>query len=329
MSTPSAEWPIELADVERARDRIAPYVSITPVRPYRSLDTSVGHGIRLFVKHENHHPTNAFKVRNAFAALTALTASQADRGVIAATRGNHGQGLAYAGQVLGIPVTICVPHGNNPEKNEAMIGYGATLVEEGNDYDESLLAAQRLQQERGLVSIHGTNNAEVLAGAGTITLELLQQVEALDAIVIAIGGGSQAVGALTVVRALRPDVEVFGVQAEGAAAIFASWKAGEMLTLDSATTFADGIATRSAYEMTFPALKAGLGGFVTVTDAEIADALRLLLRTTHNLVEGAGAAGLAGVIKLRHELDGKRVAIILSGGNIDAATLRMVMTGQI
>ena len=326
---PTSEWPIDLTDVESARDRIAPYLSITPLRSYRALDATIRHGIRVFVKHENHHPTNAFKVRNAFAALTALTAAHGSRGVIAATRGNHGQGLAYAGQVLGIPVTICVPHGNNPEKNEAMIGYGAELVEEGNDYDESLVAVVRLQRERGLVPIHGTNNAQVLAGAGTITLELLQQVEALDAIVIAIGGGSQAVGALTVTGALRPDVAVYGVQAAGAPAIYESWKAGEIRVLDSAETFADGIATRSAYEMTFPVLKAGLAGFVTVTDAEIAEALRLLLRTTHTLVEGAGAAGLAGLIKLRNELDGKRVAIILSGGNIDAATLRKVMTEQI
>jgi threonine dehydratase len=326
---PNAEWPIELADVQAARDRIAPYVSITPVRSYRALDEAIRHGIRVFVKHENHHPTNAFKVRNGFAALTALTASQGDRGVIAATRGNHGLGVAFAGQVLGIPVTICVPHGNNPEKNEAVIGCGAELVEEGNDYDESLVVAERLHRERGLVPIHGTNNTQVLAGAGTMTLELLQQVEALDAIVIAIGGGSQAVGALVVTRALRPEIAVYGVQAEGAPAIYESWKAGEMLVLNSADTFADGIATRSAYEMTFPALKAGLAGFVTVSDAEIAEALRLLMRTTHNLVEGAGAAGLAGLIKLRRELDGKRVAIILSGGNIDAATLRNVMMEQI
>jgi threonine dehydratase len=283
----------------------------------------------VWVKHENHQPTNAFKVRNAFSAMTRLSPETRARGVIAATRGNHGQGLAYAGMVLDCPVVICVPHGNNPEKNDAMRGFGAELIEEGTDYDESLTVAAALQRDRGLTAIHGTNNAHVLAGAGTITLETLEQAPELDALVIAVGGGSQAVGALTVTRALTPNVRVYAVQATGAPAIYESWKAGRMLELPSADTFADGVATRAAYAMTFPALRDGLADFVTVTDREIANALRLLLTTTHNLVEGAGAVGLAGVMKLREELHDKQVGIFLSGGNIDAATLRQVMGGDI
>ena len=324
-----AEWPIGIDDVRAAAERIAPYCERTPCRRYPALDAAAGGGMRLWVKHENHQPTNAFKVRNAFSAMAALAPDALHRGVIGATRGNHGAGLAYAGMVLDCPVTICVPHGNNPEKNEAMRGYGAELIEDGADYDESLRVAAALQRERGLTSIHGTNNPDVLAGAGTITLEMLEQVPDLEAVVIAVGGGSQAVGALTVIRARAPHVQVYAAQAAGAPAIYESWKAGTMLELPSAHTFADGVATRAAYELTFPALKAGLTGFVTVTDAEIADAVRLLLRTTHNLAEGAGAVGLAGAMKLRQELAGKSVGIILSGGNIDAATLRQVMTGEI
>lgn len=324
-----AVWPIGIDDVRAAAKRIAPYCVSTPCRRYTALEHAVGAGLRVWVKHENHQPTNAFKVRNAFSAMVALTPEERGRGIIGATRGNHGAGLAYAGMVLGCPVTICVPHGNNPEKNEAMRGYGAELIEDGADYDESLRVAAALQRERGLTTIHGTNNPNVLAGAGTITLEMLDQAPDLEALVIAVGGGSQAVGALTVVRARAPHVRVYAVQAAGAPAIYESWKAGEMLELPAAHTFADGVATRAAYELTFPALHAGLAGFVTVTEAEIADAVRVLLRTTHNLPEGAGAVGLAGMVKLSGELHGKSVGIILSGGNIDAVTLQRVVNGEI
>ncbi len=326
---PQSPWPVSFADVEAARARIAPFLAPTPLRSYKTLDDEVGHDIHVFVKHENHHPTNAFKVRNGLSALTMLSQEKRTRGVIAATRGNHGQGLAYAGQLLGIPVTICVPFGNNPDKNEAMRAYGAELIEAGRDYDESLETVTELRQQRGLVPIHGTNNVHVIAGAGTITLEMLEQEPALEAIVIAVGGGSQAVGALTVARKLNRTLSVYGVQAEGAPAIYESWRAGQALDWPSADTFADGVATRAAYEMTFPALCAGLAGFVTVSDGAIAEALRMLLRTTHNLAEGAGAAGLAGVIALKEELTGKNVGIILSGGNIDQETLRRVLNREL
>jgi threonine dehydratase len=162
-----------------------------------------------------------------------------------------------------------------------------------------------------------------------MSLEMLEQAPDLDAVVIAIGGGSQAVGALTVARALRPSLKVYGVQAAGASASHDSFHAGQMVTTDSAATFADGLATRSAYELTFPALREGLAGFITVSEAEIAESLRVLLRTTHSLAEGAGATGLAGAYKLREVLAGQRVGVIVSGGNIDAATLGRVLSGAI
>ncbi len=322
-------FPISLDDVQSARKRISPYLQPTALRQYEPLNVVVGSGIQVLVKHENHNPTNAFKVRNGISAMTMLSSEERQRGVIAATRGNHGQGLAYAGKLLGVPVTICAPVGNNPEKNEAMRGYGAELIEAGRDYDEALVKVEELTEQRGLTMLHGTNNRHILAGAGTITLEMVEQEPELDAMVIAIGGGSQAVGALTVLKSLRPEAKVYGVQASGAAAIYESWKAGEPVTWPTADTFADGVATRSTYELTFPALLEGLAGFVTVDDSEIAEAVRILLRTTHNLVEGAGACGLAGIMKLRDELAGKKVGIILSGGNMDRETLRKVVCGKI
>jgi threonine dehydratase len=322
----SETWPIDLRDVLEARRRIRQYLPPTPLRNYPALDRAAGDRVRLWVKHENHNPTNSFKARNAMSFLTALPEDLRRRGVLGATRGNHGQGIAWAGALLGAPVVVCVPIGNNPEKNEAMRGYGAELVEEGRDYDESVEVARRIVRERGLTMVHSTNDPLVIAGAGTLTLEILEERPGIDAIVIAVGGGSQAVGALTVVRALAPEIRVYGVQAERASAIHDSWHAGRVLKKDSADTFADGLATRQPYEATFPALQAGLAGFVAVSESEIAEAVRILVSATHNLAEGAGAAGLAGVRRLAGDLAGKEVAVVLSGGNIDSATLTRVMT---
>jgi len=322
-------WPITWNDVLAARKRIAPYLSPTPLRRYPALDAELGLDIRVLVKHENHLPTNAFKARNAMSFMTALEPAQRTRGVVAATRGNHGAGLAWAGAELGVPVVICVPHGNNPEKNAAMRGYGAELVEAGRDYDEAVEIARRIVIDRGMVLAHSTNDAHVIAGAGTLGAELCEQAVELDAIVVAVGGGSQAVGALVAARELRPRVTVWGVQAERAAAIHDSWHARSRLTRDSADTFADGLATRATYDLTWEALRDGLAGFVAVSDRAIAEAIRVLLRTTHNLAEGAGAAGLAGLFALREQLAGKTVAVILSGSNIDAESLRRVMSGDL
>ncbi|HEY4770599.1 MAG TPA: threonine/serine dehydratase [Myxococcales bacterium] len=318
-----------IADVLQARERIRGTLPPTALRRYAPLEEEVGYGIRLFVKHENHQPTQAFKARNALAALTSLSEEEKKKGVVGASRGNHGQGLAWAGQMLGVPVAICVPRGNNPEKNEAMRGFGAEVIEQGDDYDAAVLVADRLVRERGMTLVHSTNHKQVIAGAGTLALEMLEQEPSLEVLVLSVGGGSQAVGAMTVARAMRPELRVFGVQAERAAAIHDSWHKGRPLTGYTANTFADGVATRAVYELTFPALREGLAGFVKVSEAAIADAVRLLLRTTHNLAEGAGATGLAGLLALRETLAGKSVGICISGGNIDQETLRRVVSREI
>lgn len=322
-------WPIGFEDVLAARERLRPQLTPTPLRSYPALDAAVGHGIRVFVKHENHNPTNAFKVRNGLAALTLLGAEARRRGVVAASTGNHGQGVAWAGRLLGVAVTICVPRGNNPEKNDAIRALGAELVEEGSDYDEALEVSRRLARDRGLEIVHSTNDRGVIAGAGTLGLEILEQRPSIEAMVLAVGGGSQAVGALVAARGLGRPVAVYGVQSEAAPAVYESWRRGEIVLRDGAATFAEGIATRTAYELTLGALREGLAGFVTVSESALAEALRLLLRITHNLVEGAGAAGLAGLLQLGERLAGREVAIVLSGGNIDAGNLRRVLAREI
>jgi threonine dehydratase len=321
--------PITIDDVRAARERVSPYLTPTPLREYPQLGELVGAGIRVLVKHENHQPTNSFKIRNGLSFMTALTADERKRGVVAASTGNHGQGIAYGGKLLGVSTIVCVPAGNNPDKNAAMRALGATVVEEGRDYDEAVQVMRRLADEQGCVVSHSTNDPRIVAGAGTMTLEILEQQPDLDALVIAVGGGSQAVGAITVARAVSPDLQVFGVQAAGASAIHDSWHARSRLTRDRADTFAEGVATRTTYDLTFPALQGGLAGFVTVTDTEIAESLRTILSVTHNLVEGAGAMGFAALHKLRDRLAGKRVGIVFCGGNLDTGMLRRILNREI
>ena len=323
------DWPIAIDDVRAARERISRYLTPTPFREYPRLAELAGAGMRVFVKHENHQPTNSFKIRNGLAFMTSLGAEERRRGVVAASTGNHGQGIAFGGTLLGVSTVVCVPVGNNPDKNAAMRALGATVVEEGRDFDEAVVVMERIASRDGRVIAHSTNDPLIVAGAGTMTLEILEQQPDLDALVIAVGGGSQAVGAMTVTNALAPHVEVYGVQAAGASAIHDSWHARQRLTRPRADTFADGVATRSTYDVTFPALQAGLAEFVTVTDAEIAESLRTIISLTHNLVEGAAAMGFAALPKLRDRLAGKRVGIIFCGGNIDVATLRRVLAGEI
>ncbi|HEV8409413.1 MAG TPA: threonine/serine dehydratase [Gemmatimonadaceae bacterium] len=313
---------ITYADVLAAHERIKPHLVATPLRNYPELDSLVGHDVRVWVKHENHQPTQSFKIRNGLSAITALPADARAKGVIGASTGNHGLGLAYAGKVLGVRVTICVPANNNPEKNAAIRALGAELVETGVNYDESAAACAKICADRGMTLVHSTNNRDVIAGAGTMTVEILEQHNDLDALLIATGGGSQAVGALCVAAATKPSLAVCAVGAAGAPAQYESWKAGEVLTGRPVNTMAEGIATASAYAMTFDALKNGLREFVAVSEPEIYQAIRDYVRITHNVPEGAGAVGLAGLRKLAPKLAGQHVAIVLCGGNLSQSELR-------
>ena len=313
-------WPIRLEDVRAARERLRPHLAPTPLARYPGLDALAG--CRVLLKHEEKNPTGSFKARNGLSVVAAPCEEKRRRGVVAATRGNHGLGLAWAGARLGVPVTICVPRGNSPLKNDAMRALGVRLVEEGRDYDEAVAVMERLSRAEGLRQVHSTNDPLVIAGAATLTWEIHEQADDLDAMVVAVGGGSQAVGALTVLRELRPGVAVFGVQAAGASAIHDSWHAGRPLEKDAADTFADGLATRKTYALTFPALREGLAGFTAVPDAAIADALTALRDVTGTTPEGAGAAGFAGLLRLKERLAGRTVAVVLSGANIDPETLR-------
>jgi threonine dehydratase len=319
-----------MADVNAARTRLGGYLSPSPARRYPLLDALVGHDIAVWVKHDNHLPINSFKVRNATSALAALVArdpASAARGVAAASTGNHGQGLAWAGAQLGVPVTVCVPVGNNPEKSAVMQSYGARVVERGDTYEDTVRECQALAAREGLELIHSTNNVDVIAGAATLSAEFFEQVPGLDAVVLALGGGSQSVGAITVRDALYPDAAVYAVQSDSARAQYDGWRSGEVQANQPAHTFAEGIATGATYELTFPALRAGLADFVLVSNDDIAQGVRDLFRITHNVAEGAGAAGLAGLRVLAPMLAGKTVGIVMCGGNLDGERLGTILAG--
>ena len=320
--------PVSYDDILAARERLRPFFNASPVRHYPLLDALVGHGIRVLVKHENHLPTGSFKVRNGTASITALTSEQAERGVIAATTGNHGLGLAWAGAARGVRVTICVPKGNNPEKNAGIRSFGATLIEVGDRYDDTVVACRAIAEQEQRTIVHSTNHRPVVAGAGTMMAEFCEQAPELDAVVIALGGGSQAVGAMAVAGAVKPDLQIFAVQSQGATAQHDAWRDGMPRAGEPVQTFAEGIATGSTYELTFEALRGGLADFVLASDDMIAQGVRDLWSITHNLAEGSGATGLAGLRLLAPQLAGKTVGIVMCGGNLDAARAVEILAGR-
>ncbi len=313
---------ISLAQVEEAQKVVYAHMRPTPLIHYPLLSQEMG--LQAYVKHENHTPIGAFKIRGGLN-LMAYLARQHVPGVITATRGNHGQSIALAARLHGIPATVVVPVGNNPEKNDLMRAQGAELIEYGKDFDEARVLVEQLQHERGLYYVHPANEPRLVTGVGTYWLEVFQDLPDIDVALVPVGGGSGICGAITVLKALRPAVRLIGVQAENAPAVYQSWKQGRICETDSAATFADGLATRVAFELPFGIMRDGVDDMVLVSEAEIREAIVRLLRTTHNLAEGAGAAAVAAAWKQRAQLQGQNVVMVLSGGNIDLATLRWVL----
>ena len=319
------EWNVPtLTDVLDARRRIAPYLRPTPLYAYGALDELLG--AHAFVKHENHLPVGAFKVRGGVNLVSQLDDAERKRGVIAASTGNHGQSVAYAAQLFGVHATICVPREANPVKVASMRALGAKVVFHGRDFDDAREHCQRLAAENGYRYIHSGNEPLLIAGVGTATLEILEEQPAVGAIIVPVGGGSGAAGACVVAKAINPDAAVIGVQSDAAPAAYRSWRARELLE-DEMQTFAEGLATRTAFELPQLIMWQSLDDFVLVSDEEIRSAQATMIETTRNLVEAAGAAPLAAALKLRERLAGTRVALILSGGNATREQLLEVLRG--
>ena len=279
-------------------------------------------GADVHVKHENHTPTGAFKLRGGLVYMERLKRDRPGvKGVVSATRGNHGQSLAYAGQRHGVPVTILVPHGNSREKNAAMRALGARLVEHGEDFDAAREEAMRLAAAEGL-EFAPSFAPDLVKGVATYALEFFRDAPPLDALYVPIGMGSGICGCILARDLLGLNTQIIGVQSTGAPSYALSFAAGQVVTTPRADTLADGMATRVPDAGALAMIRAGAARIVTVTDNEVAVAIRAYWQDTHNLAEGAGAAPLAALMQERDAMRGKRVGLMLTGGNIDLDLFR-------
>jgi threonine dehydratase len=302
------------------------FVPPTPQYVWPLLSESVG--AEVWVKHENHTPTGAFKVRGGLVYAERLRSARPDvLGIVSATRGNHGQSLAFAGRATGINVTIVVPNGNSPDKNAAMEGFGAELIVHGHDFQAAREYASELGVERGL-EIVPSYHPDLVLGVATYAGELFGATGELDAVYVPVGMGSGISGILGVRDLLGLGTEVIGVVAERAPATARSFEAGRVVTTEAADTFVDGVACRVPDAQAISVICSGAARVLTVTEEAAAEAMRILFATTHNLAEPAGSLALAGLLQERSRVAGKRVAVIQTGSNADAAQLLQVFAGR-
>jgi threonine dehydratase len=245
--------------------------------------------------------------------------------VVSASTGNHGQSMAFACRVHNVPCHIFVPVGNNPDKTASMRALGATVMEYGRDFDEARERVEELAPREGWRYVHSANEPHLIAGVGTLALEIFEELPDVDYVFTPVGGGSGAAGCCIARTGRGSRAKVIGVQASGAPAFARSWSGPARVTTERAMTFADGIATRTTYDLTFDILKSALDDVVTLEEEEIREGVRAALQLTHNLAEPAGASSLAAAYKWRERIAGKNVVCVMTGGNIDAATLRSVL----
>jgi threonine dehydratase len=314
-----------LQELENVIPLVRASVPPTPQYAWPSLKACTG--VEVVVKHENHTPIGSFKVRGGIVYFDRLKRQRPQvRGIVSATRGNHGQSLAFAGARAGIAVTIVVPRGNSTDKNAAMCSLGAELIEHGRDFDEAKQGALRLAAERDL-EYAPTFHRDLVLGVATYAHELFTASDDIDTVYVPIGLGSAICGLIGARDVLGRKTKVVGVVASGANSYRRSVSAGRVVPTTSALTFADGMAVRVPDQTVLEIIQRGADHIIEVCDDEIAEAIRFIYKTTHNCAEGAGAAALAGLMKERERFRGRRAAVILSGQNIDSAWLQIALAG--
>ena len=312
------QWPTIL-DVFEAQRVIAKYLTPTPLHRYPALDRHVG--TRVFVKHENHQPVGAFKVRGGINLVSRLSEDERHRGVITASTGNHGQSIAYACRLFNVRAIIVAPEGANPIKVEAMQSYGAEVVLHGRDFDAAKAHCEEMARTQGLRYISSGDEPLLIAGVATITLEILSRRPDMDMIFVPVGGGSGAAGACLVAKTLNPGIQVIGVQSAAAQAAYLTWKNRKHTTAPMATE-AEGLATGAPFMLPQAMLWRYLDDFVLVEDQALRQAVKIYLEKAKTLAEHAGAAALAAALQLGTRVQDKNIALILSGGNISPDHLR-------
>lgn len=312
------------ADILAAGRVVHRHLQPTPLYEWPALSALLG--CRYFLKLENHTPTTAFKVRGGIYLVSRLTADERRRGIIGCTTGNHGQSLAFASRLFGVRCVLVVPARNNPDKVAAMRALGAEIVEHGQDFDEARVHCEELERQQGFRYVHSANEPDLIAGVGTCALEIFDVLPDPDVLLVPVGLGSGICGSAIVARMRRPSCRIIGVQSEGAPAVTRSWREGREVSTEAIHTYAEGMATRMPASLTLDIMRRLVDDIVLVSDGELDEAIRQLLKLTHNLAEGAGAASTAATFKLRHNLAGKTVVGILSGGNLDLRELARILT---
>lgn len=314
---------LTLEKIEEARRRLSGVAFHTPLDYSTTFSEMTGNTV--FLKLENMQKTGSFKIRGAYNKVMSLNAEDRARGVIAASAGNHAQGVAYAATRAGLRCTVVMPEGAPISKVMATRGYGAEVVLAEGGYDEAFQHALDLQMKSGATFVHSFNDPDVIAGQGTIALELIEQLPGIEAILVPVGGGGLIAGIAFVLKKIKPGIHIIGVQAEGAPAMFLSFKEGKLVGCRYTCTFADGIAIRQPGDIPFSIIGKYVDEIVTVDDEEIASSVLMLLERSKIVVEGAGAVGLAALIHKKTTLTGAKTVVLLSGGNIDVNILSIII----
>jgi len=314
---------LTIKDVLKAKQVIKNYLYHTPLYQYPALSELLG--CELYIKHENHQPTGAFKVRGGINLISQLSESEKRKGVITASSGNHGISISYASRLFGVQARVVLAEGANPGKAGYIKSLGAELLYHGKYIDEAKAYAEQLAKENGYRFVHYADEPMLIAGVATHTLEIFEDLPDVEMIIVPVGGGTGACGASIVAKSLDPKVEVIATQAEKAPGVYQSWKEGRIIEAKM-ETFADGLATKMGYELTLKILQKYLDDFILVSEEELLEAIALLFHKTHNLAEGAGAASLAAAFKIKDRIQGKKVAIIFSGCNETPETLQRALS---
>ncbi len=314
---------IALDEFRLAAERIAPIIHRTELEHSATFSAMTGGDI--FLKCENRQKTGSFKLRGASNKLASMAARGERGGVVASSAGNHAQGVAYAAKMFSIPATIVMPETAPIAKVQATEGYGARVVLAGSCYDDAYAEACRICRDEGAKFLHPYNDIEVMTGQGTLALEILEQLPQADIIIVPAGGGGLLAGVAAAAKQLKPSVKVYGVQAEGADAIARSFMEGRLVTTDTASTIADGIAVKAPGDMAVGLIRRWADGVVTVSDLEISDAILQLMERSKQIVEPAGATPLAAVLNGKIDAAGKNVVCVLSGGNIDVSFVQCII----
>lgn len=312
--------PPTFQDVLRARTVVRQHLQPTPLLHSSSLSERLG--CELYLKCENLQPIGAFKIRGGLYLMSRLTADERAVGVVTASTGNHGQSIAYAAGMLGVPAAVYAPEGANELKVAAMKRLGAEVILTGKDFDEARLAAEERANTTGARFVHSANEPDLIAGVGTYALEIIEMVPDLDTVIVPIGAGSGVCGSAIVMKTVNPSIRVIGVQSAGLPAVYTSWQQKKLVTLESGQTFAEGLATRVAFELPLRIINELVDDIQLVSDRAMCQGIVDLVEGAHLVAEGAGAAAMAAATQIAPELHGKKVALIVSGGNITLETFR-------